>query len=183
MVQIRQKKLEWTDQAQINEFLLTAKTGFLGLAHGQLPYVIPLNFVWKDDAIYFHGAAEGRKVKIIEENSKACFTVSEDLGTLTNPVPAKTDTAYRSVMIFGEAELVTELEESVLAMQEMLNKYVPGYFEMALSSSHVDKYRSSLGSRTAVYKIKAIEMTAKENPIQLEKLFYQGKTSQNDISN
>ena len=183
MLPMRQKKLECTDQSKIDEFLLTAKTGFLGLADGQIPYVIPLNFVWLNGAIYFHGAAEGRKVSIIEENPNACFTVSEDLGTITNPVPAKTDTAYMSVMVFGEAAAVTNLDEAVLAMQEMLNKYVPGYYDKALASSHVDKYRSSLGSRTVIYKINAIELTAKENPIQLEKLFYPGKTAHHDITN
>lgn len=183
MLPIRQQKLACTDQSKINEFLQSAKTGFLGLSDGALPYVIPLNFVWMNDAIYFHGASEGRKVKIIQENASACFTVSEDQGTITNPVPAITDTAYMSVMIFGEAKIVNDLDEAVQVMQKMLDKYVPGYYEELLSKSHVDKYRSSLGSRTAIYKIKAKDMTAKENPIQLEKLFYKGKTVQNDISN
>ncbi len=183
MFPIRQKKLECTDQAVINQFLATENTGFLGLADGVLPYVLPLNFVWVDDAIYFHGAAEGRKVTIIEENPNACFTVSANLGTLTDPVPAKTDTAYMSVLIFGTVEKVEEIDEAVMAMQTMLNKYIPGYYEKALASSHVVKYRSSLGSKTAVYKIKAQTITAKENPIQMERLFFSGKTLQNDISN
>jgi nitroimidazol reductase NimA-like FMN-containing flavoprotein (pyridoxamine 5'-phosphate oxidase superfamily) len=183
MLPIRQQKLACTDQAKINEFLQSAKTGFVGLSSGSLPYVIPLNFVWMNNAIYFHGASEGKKVRIIEENANACFTVSEDQGTITNPVPAKTDTAYMSVMIFGEAEIVNDLDEAIQVMQKMLDKYVPGYYDTSLSKSHVDKYRSSLGSRTAIYKIEAKEMTAKENPIQLDKLFYKGKTVQNDISN
>jgi uncharacterized protein len=183
MIPMRQKPLECTDPVKINEFLEREKTGFLGLSDENIPYVIPLNFVWLDGAIYFHGAAEGRKVKIIEENAKACFTVSADHGTMTDPVPAKTDTAFMSVMIFGEAEAVKDLDEAVWAMQQMLNKYVPGYYDKALSSSHVEKYRSSLGSRTAVYKIKADGLSAKENPLQLGKLFFSGKTVKNEISN
>ena len=183
MIPMRQKKLECSDQEKIQSFLENEKTGFLGLVDGPMPYVIPLNFVWLNGAIYFHGASEGGKVDIIAENAKACFTVSANQGTLTDPVPAKTDTAYMSVMIFGEAELVADLDEAVRAMQYMLDKYVPGYYDKALSRSHVDKYRSSLGSRTAVYKIKAAELSAKENPVQLEKLFYEGKKSFNDISN
>jgi nitroimidazol reductase NimA-like FMN-containing flavoprotein (pyridoxamine 5'-phosphate oxidase superfamily) len=176
---MRQFKMACTDQEKINQFLEHAKTGFLGLSDGGKPYVVPLNFVWLDESIYFHGAAAGRKVTIIEENSHACFTVSDDLGTLTDPVPAKTDTAYMSVMIFGNAKMVTCLEEATKAMQQMLNKYVPGYYDKPLPKAHVDKYRSSLGSKTAVYKIQASELTAKENPIQIEKLFVPGKTVQN----
>lgn len=174
--------MECTDQVKINKFLETEKTGYLGLADGNMPYVIPLNYVWMDGAIYFHGAAQGRKISIMEENADACFTVSADLGTLTNPVPAKTDTSYMSVMIFGKAELVNSLDEAVMAMQKMLDKYVPGYYDTMLSSTHLEKYRSSLGSHTAVYKIKSVELTAKENPVQMEKLFYPGKTTKNDIT-
>lgn len=180
---MRQIKLECIDQEKINQFLKNTKTGYLGLADGQMPYVVPLNFVWLNDAIYFHGAAEGRKVNIIEENANTCFTVSEDQGTITDPIPAKTDTAYLSVMVFGRIKKVMELDEAVAAMQKMLDKYVPGYYEKALEKTHVDKYRSSLGSRTAVYKITVNEITAKENPVQFNKLFYPGKTVQNDISN
>ncbi|WP_180321126.1 pyridoxamine 5'-phosphate oxidase family protein [Neobacillus mesonae] len=180
MIPIRKKNLECKDQERINSFLYQEKTGFLGLVDDKLPYVIPLNFVWMDGAIYFHGAVEGRKVNIIGENAKACFTVSANQGTLTDPVPAETDTAYMSVMIFGEVELVTKLEESVKAMQQMLDKYVPGYYDKPLSSSHVEKYRSSLGSCTVIYKIKTLEMSAKENPMQLDKLFYHGKTQHHD---
>jgi nitroimidazol reductase NimA-like FMN-containing flavoprotein (pyridoxamine 5'-phosphate oxidase superfamily) len=183
MIPMRQKNSECTDTKKITSFLETAKTGYLGLADGAMPYVIPLNFVWLNDAIYFHGASEGRKINIIEENANACFTVSEDQGTLTDPVPAKTDTAFMSVMIFGMAEKVQDLEEATEAMQKMLDKYVPGYYDQPLARTHVEKYRSSLGSKTAIYKIKTVELTAKENPIQLEKLFYPEKTSQNDISN
>lgn len=180
MIPIRQKALECKDQEKINLFLHEEKTGFLGLADGKMPYVIPLNFVWLGGAIYFHGATEGRKVTIIRENPNGCFTVSANRGTLTSPIPAKTDTAYMSVMIFVEVKLVTNLEEAVSAMQRMLDKYVPGYYDQPLSSTHLEKYRSSLGSHTAVYKITAQEISAKENPIQLEKLFYNGKTQHHD---
>jgi nitroimidazol reductase NimA-like FMN-containing flavoprotein (pyridoxamine 5'-phosphate oxidase superfamily) len=175
--------MECTDQEKINRFLETEKTGYLGLVDGEMPYVIPLNYVWMDQSIYFHGAAEGRKISIMQLNSNACFTVSADLGTMTNPIPAKTDTSYMSVMVFGRAEQVTNLDEAVMAMQKMLDKYVPGYYDTKLSQTHVEKYRSSLGSYTAIFKIKALELSAKENPFQIEKLFYPGKTTKNDITN
>lgn len=183
MLPVRLKDLECNDEKKINKFLEAAKTGFLGLTDGMMPYVIPLNFVWMNESIYFHGASEGRKITCMEKNSNVCFTVSENLGTMTHPVPAKTDTAYMSVIIFGKAEKVVSLDESVEAMQLMLNKYVPGYYDTPLSSTHLEKYRSSLGSKTAVFKIKAEHVSSKENPVQLEKLFYSGKKVHHDSSN
>ncbi|MED4124563.1 pyridoxamine 5'-phosphate oxidase family protein [Halalkalibacterium halodurans] len=172
---IRYTKRECKDEKKITEFLNKARTGFLGLSTNDQPYVIPLNFVWHNHAIYFHGAAEGRKIKMIEANPEVCFTICEDLGTIVSPVPAHTDTAYMSVIIFGTIEPVSAIEEGTEAMQQMLDKYVPGYYHSPLAASHVEKYRSSLGSRTAIYKISCRERTAKVNePIESLK-FYPGR--------
>lgn len=56
---------------------------------------------------------------------------------MVHPVHAKTDTAYMSVMIFGNAEIVSNLCDATSAMQEMLNKYV-GYYNFPLAKSHVE---------------------------------------------
>ncbi|WP_416825642.1 pyridoxamine 5'-phosphate oxidase family protein [Ectobacillus polymachus] len=178
---IRQKKLEVTNQAKINQFLSEAKTGYLGLTNKETPYVVPLNYIWWKDAIYFHGAAEGRKTEMIKDNANACFTVSEENGTLVNPIPAHTDTVYMSVILFGLVEIVTSLEEATASLQQLLNKYVPGYYNSPLAQSHVEKYQSSLGSKTAVYKIVPTHISAKENKGIESSKFYPGRTIQDDL--
>jgi nitroimidazol reductase NimA-like FMN-containing flavoprotein (pyridoxamine 5'-phosphate oxidase superfamily) len=181
MEQMRQKKMEWTDEEQISICLTTCRTGYLGLSDGREPYVIPLNFVWFNKSIYFHGADEGRKVRIMEVNSSGCFTICEELGTMSNPVPAKTDTAYWSIMAFGNIERVTEVEEARNVMQQMLDKYVPGYYNKPLASSHLEKYRSSLGSKTAIYKLCPTQITGKENPLNEKARFTAGRTISMDL--
>ncbi|MBP1988410.1 pyridoxamine 5'-phosphate oxidase family protein [Paenibacillus eucommiae] len=178
MFPIRMQKRECTDLLKIQTFLLHAKTGYLGLSAKDTPYVVPLNFTWMNETIYFHGAAEGRKIDFIRDNPSACFTVSEEFGTITDTVPAHTDTAYMSVMIFGSVEFVTDLDEAVEAMQSMLNKYVPGYYDQPLSKTHVEKYKSSLGSRTLVFKLNQSFLSAKENERDEHAMFYAGKKIQ-----
>lgn len=175
MQKVRQEKLVCTDEIRIDQFLSQARTGYLGLTDGGLPYVVPLNFVWMNGAVYIHGAAQGRKIELIEANSNCCFTVAEDYGTMVSPIPAKTDTAYMSVMLFGKLESVTDLNEATEVMQVMLDKYVPGYYDQSLSPSHVEKYRSSLGSHTAVFKLTPSAQTSKENPMDPELAFYPGR--------
>ncbi|MGO4542810.1 pyridoxamine 5'-phosphate oxidase family protein [Paenibacillus sp. 2TAB19] len=165
-----------SDQTKIDFFLNQAQTGFLGLSDGKLPYVVPLNFVWWNGAIYFHGAEEGRKVRIIADNNEACFTVSENYGTITHPVPAHTDTAYMSVMIFGKAEQVTEREEAHAAMRALLDKYVPGFYKDPLARTHLERYRSSKGSATHVYKVSCETLTAKENATAESRTYKPGLT-------
>jgi uncharacterized protein len=178
---IRQQKLECTDDNRIDQFISQARTGNLGLTDGMTPYVVPLNFVMMNGAIYFHGAAQGRKVDLINANPNCCFTVSEDYGTMVSPIPAKTDTAYFSVMMFGVVETVTHLDEATAAMQALLDKYVPGYYNNSLSKSHLEKYRSSLGSHTLVYKLVPRVRTAKENQLNQELSFYSGRKADMDI--
>ena len=181
MNKVRQEKLLCTDDKRIDQFLSHARTGYLGLTDGEIPYVIPLNFIWMNEAVYFHGAAQGRKIDLIHANSNCCFTVSEEYGTMVSPIPAKTDTAYMSVMLFGVLETVTDLNIATAAMQTMLNKYVPGYYDKSLSQSHVEKYRSSLGSHTVVFKLTPSVRTAKENQLNQQFSFYPGRKAEMDI--
>lgn len=181
MFSVRMQKRECTDQAKIRSFLLKAKTGFLGLSANGIPYVVPLNFTCLGESVYFHGAAEGRKISYIQQNPETCFTVCEEFGTLTSPIPAHTDTSYMSVMIFGQIQFVTDIDEAVEAMQSMLDKYVPGYYNQPLSKSHLEKYKSSLGSITQVFKLEMNSISAKENESKESAMFYPGKTVFNDL--
>lgn len=181
MEKIRQEKLSCTDEQRIDQFLNQARTGYLGLADGEFPYVVPLNFIWMNGAMYFHGAAHGRKINVIDANSNCCFTVAEDVGTMVSPIPAKTDTAYMSVMLFGVLETVSDLNEATAAMQGMLDKYVPGYYDKNLSQSHVERYRSSLGSHTVVFKLIPKVRTAKENQLNPQLSFYTGRKVEMDL--
>lgn len=165
------------DQEKIDSFLTEARTGLLGLADGPQPYVVPLNYVWWNKNIYFHGLSSGRKISVIRQNSNACFTVFQEYGTVTDPVPAKTDTAYMSVMLFGIVEKVDLLDDSTAVLQQFLNKYVPGYYDRPLSKAHVDKYRSSLDQQAvSVFGLRPHTITAKENPIDDQNMFYSGRS-------
>ncbi|PWW08569.1 hypothetical protein DFQ01_101292 [Paenibacillus cellulosilyticus] len=179
---IRLKLRECTEESAIQHFLEHAEKGFLGLSADDTPYVVPLNFVWRENAIYFHGAAEGRKVDYMQRNARGCFTVSQSYGTLTSPVPAHIDTAYMSVMLFGRLSTVDTLEEATSVMQAMIDKYMPGFYNKPLAAQHLDKHRSSLGSRTMIYKLAVESMSAKSNALQDELLFHPGMTLQDQIA-
>mgnify|MGYP007126056255 CR=1 FL=1 len=66
-------------------------------------------------------------------------------------------------------------------MQAMLDKYVPGYYDKSLLQSHVEKYRSSLGSHTAVFRLIPSVRTAKENQLNPQLSFYPGRNIKMDI--
>ncbi|MFS0658803.1 pyridoxamine 5'-phosphate oxidase family protein [Niallia alba] len=177
---MRQSMMEVTDKEKINQFLHHTHIGHLGLVDADAPYVIPLNYVWFGNHLYFHGASEGRKTRIISKNNQVCFTVSEERGIMSNPIPAKVDTAYMCVMIFGNVTLLEDIDKSRDVMQAMLHKYVPGYYEKPLAKSHLERYVSTLGSKTAIYKITPTAITAKENKLDENVRFTPGRTIRMD---
>lgn len=176
MNMVRYKQRECTDTDKINQFLLETRIGVIGLVGGEYPYIVPVNYVWYHGSIYFHGMGSGKKVELLALDPLVSFTVFEEYGTVTDPVPCHADTSYMSVMIFGKSEKVSKSEEMAAALQMMLNKYMPQYYNSPLKDTFIEKYRSSIdGNAVAVYRITPHEMTAKENVVSPNQLFHHTK--------
>ncbi len=178
---MRRQSKELRDEVKISYLLKKTRTGFLGLVDEEGTYVVPLNYVWYKDNIYFHGSNEGRKYDALLKGETYCFTVIDDYGTIADPIPANIGTAYTSAMVFGKVEMVADLEEAKQAMEAMLNKYVPGYFDTELSKKHLERYRSSMGSPTVVYRIIPDRITAKEVSESFDNLYLPGRKQQDDL--
>jgi hypothetical protein len=172
MHQVSYTKRNCTDRQKIETFLLRERTGVLGMVSDNLPYAVPVNYVWHNGSVYFHGMGSGRKENILSENPPVCFTIYKEHGTVTDPVPCHADTAYMSVMFFGNVEKVTDPEEAAAVLQELLEKFMPKYYSHPLTGTLIEKYRSSMdGNAVSVYRLTPQEMTAKENAVEAGELF------------
>jgi hypothetical protein len=94
------------------------------------PQIIPMNFVFLNNSIYMHSHIKGEKIENIKRNSKVGFEVDKNLEFLPSyffdPEDASlADTFYISVVIKGEACLVGNNEEKVLALNGLMEKYQP----------------------------------------------------------
>lgn len=172
MYQVSYTQRNCSDEKKIEEFLSEVRTGVIGMINEAFPYTVPLNYLWHNGSVYFHGMGSGKKEKILSKNPPVCFTIFKEYGTVTDPVPCHADTAYMSVMIFGNAEKVTDPEEAAEVLQRLVEKYLPKYYNHSLTGTFIEKYRSSLdGNAVSIYRITPQEMTAKENSVEPEKLF------------
>lgn len=172
MDQVRYTQRNCTDKEKIENFLLHERTGVLGMVSDSFPYAIPMNYVWHKGSVYFHGMGSGKKEDILSQSPHVCFTIYKEHGTVIDPMPCHADTAYMSVMLFGKAEKVTDFEEAAEALQRLVDKYMPGYYNNSLTSSFIEKYRSSLDENpVSVYRITLEGITAKENSVESEQLF------------
>ena len=154
-------KLIIKSKTKIIKFLNEEDTGRISSIdeHG-FPQIIPLNFVFLNDSVYMHSHIRGEKIENIKRNSKVGFEVDRNLEFLpsyfSDPEDASlADTLYISVVIKGEALLVENNEEKVLALNGLMKKYQPeGRYKP------MDKDMDVLDA-TAVIKIIPKEMNGK----------------------
>ena len=154
-------KLVIKSKNKIIKFLNEEDTGRISSVdeHG-FPQIIPMNFVFLNDSVYMHSHIRGEKIENIKRNSKVGFEVDRNLEFLpsyfSDPEDASlADTLYISVVIKGEALLVENNEEKVLALNGLMKKYQPeGRYKP------MDKDMDVLDA-TAVIKIIPKEMNGK----------------------
>ena len=119
--EMRRKKQKLTEK-QCIDILKRAKTATLAL-HGDdgYPYSVPVNYVYLDGKIYFHGAKAGHKVDALKKDDKVCFTV------YGNEKHEEGDWApyLQSVVIFGRCHLIEDSGITETKVRELAEKYYP----------------------------------------------------------
>lgn len=118
--QMRRIKQQLSEKKCI-DILQRQNVGTLALAeNGDYPYALPLNYVYYNGKIYFHCAITGHKIDIIKKQNKASFCIIDE----DTVVPEKYTTFYRSVIVFGKAEIVEDDAEKMAALKELSYKYI-----------------------------------------------------------
>ena len=86
------------------------------------PYSVPVNYVYTGKNIYLHSAMSGHKVDSLMRNPKCslCIVDKDDV------VPEEFTSYFRSVIVFGKADFVEDVNDKVSALQLLCAKYSPG---------------------------------------------------------
>lgn len=106
------------------EVLETAPRGILAMqGENGYPYAIPLNQYYsrEDGKLYFHGAREGLKLELLQQNPRVCFTVMDE-GYVKEGEWALN---IRSVVCLGEITAVTEREKILEICGKLAEKFYP----------------------------------------------------------
>ena len=124
ILQIRSydKVKEFLHQEHVGRFATVDSNGY--------PQIIPMNFVFLNDAVYMHSHPRGEKIENFRANQKVGFEVDRELEFLPSyfedPRNASlADTLYISVVMKGMASLVTDREEKTKALNGLMEKYQP----------------------------------------------------------
>lgn len=148
------KTIPITEQEQIKEIINSCMICFLGVADTDgTPYVLPMNFGYKDGVIYLHSAPEGHLIDIVNKNNKVCVTFStESKLTFQHPqVACSYRMKSKSVVAWGKVEFI----EDIIQKEEILHILMAQYSDLQFT------YSKPALNNVKVWKIKIEKVTSK----------------------
>ena len=150
---MRKTEDEIKDHAEIESIINAAQVCRIGLVDGNLPYIVPMNFGYKDNCLYFHCATEGKKLDIIRQNDQVCFEMDiEDQIVKAPGSICSWSSKYRSVIGFGKAFIINIWQEKAKALNIITRHY--GATHHDFSEKDVEKL--------TIIKIEISSMTGKK---------------------
>lgn len=150
---MRRSEREIKDRGAIESILERATICRVAFSHDNLPYIVPLNFGYADNCLYFHSAPEGKKIEIIKQNSNVCFEVDVDVELVEGGKACDWTVRYRSVVGFGKAFLVDDPKEKRRALDIIVGHYSDKSYE----------YPDEEINNVAVVKVEIESMTGKQS--------------------
>jgi nitroimidazol reductase NimA-like FMN-containing flavoprotein (pyridoxamine 5'-phosphate oxidase superfamily) len=105
--------METLSRDEVDELLEQAPVAHIGVLFEGRPYVTPMSFVRLGGVFYFR-TGPGRRLEAIRSDPATCLEV-------TKYEPSSGH--WRSVVVTGEASLVTDPELEAAVSQEILRKY------------------------------------------------------------
>lgn len=149
---MRRKDQEIIDIAVIEDIIQSAQVCRLGLCENGRPYIVPLCFGYKENSLYFHCAREGKKLDILRKNNNVCFEIDTDQELVKGKKACNCSMKYRSVIGFGRAEFIKDIEHKRRALNIIMQNYYEGFF----------KYPEESVKNIVIIKVEIESMTGKQ---------------------
>jgi uncharacterized protein len=146
---MRKKEREICDPKVIESITTRANVCRLAMCDEGLPYIVPLCFGYEKGALYFHSATVGRKLEILKKNPKVSFEMDIDWVLVRSD--DRCNMRYKSVIGFGYASLVEDLEDKRNALDLIMRHYHQEPFA----------YPQAALKRTAIIKVEIEEIMGK----------------------
>jgi nitroimidazol reductase NimA-like FMN-containing flavoprotein (pyridoxamine 5'-phosphate oxidase superfamily) len=148
---MRRKDKEIKDKDQIEHIVQDAQICHLALADNGQPYVVPLNFGYRDNTVYFHSARQGRKIDMLKANPRVCLEFSHPREIVRGETNCEWGQRFESVIAFGEARFIEDEAGKIEALDVILEHY----------GGQGGDYPDKQLKVTAVVEVKLTEMTGK----------------------
>lgn len=162
---MRRKEFEVKDRQLIEEVLNKAPAGYLAFngADGW-PRITPLNFVYEEGWIYWHGAVAGERFNCLREDPRAVFAAVllplyiPSYFSAEENATAATST-FKSVIVRGRVSALIDPEEKCEVLNKLMAKYQPEGRYRKITPN--DQFYAKILPATGVYGLRIEEMVGK----------------------
>jgi nitroimidazol reductase NimA-like FMN-containing flavoprotein (pyridoxamine 5'-phosphate oxidase superfamily) len=113
------------DRETVNAILDEGFICHVGFVVDNQPFVIPTGYARVDDKLYIHGSQASRMLRTLAQGIDVCITVTLLDGLVLARSAFHHSMNYRSVLVFGKAQLVSDREEknkALFALSEQIIK-------------------------------------------------------------
>jgi len=122
----RRKERGRYDRSAIDSILDEGLVCHVGFTDSGSLYVIPMTYARIGDLLYLHGAAGNHLLRSLAEGGQACVEVTLLDGLVLARSAFHHSMNYRSVILFGSPQRVTDPEEMRRAASALLEHMAPG---------------------------------------------------------
>jgi uncharacterized protein len=128
---MRRSDREITDRNGIDDIIRRCRVCRLGLCHDGQPYIVPMMFGYDGRFLYFHTAVAGKKLDILQKDSRVCFEFDILHEVIEADEACKWSIRYESVMGSGPAEFLDDPEAKRQALEYIMLQYGPHHWSFA----------------------------------------------------
>ena len=149
------------EEPWIREFLHRGEIAHVATRWDEQPFITPTTYYFDEAGhrLIFHSNISGRIRSNIDRRPQVCVEVSEMGKYLPSNIALEFSLQYRSVIVFGKARVIEDLQEKRTVLHKLIDKY--------FKPMQIDKdYRPATDKelrRTSVYEVMIESWSGKEN--------------------
>jgi uncharacterized protein len=125
--------------------LSAARYGRLGLSFNDLPYVIPMSYVYFNNKIYLHSQGGGKKIDLVSNNPSVCLQIDQ-----------LDKNRWSSVIAYGKARLSSDVEAKRKMFDVFTQKGLAGHGGKKFDREELENMEMT------IWEIEVEEMTGRE---------------------
>lgn len=147
------RKEKLMNRDAVEKFICENNVLRLGLSVDDQPYIVPLNYGYKDGSFYIHCAKEGKKLEMLASNSKVCVEIDGHHELVEGDNACSYTMKFTSVIGFGKANVLTEKED----VRRGLDILMANFSDMSFT------YNDKALERVVIIKVDIDEITGKSS--------------------
>ncbi len=152
---MRRREKAVTDRIALEQILWQGKVCHLAISDLPTPYLVPLNYGYRNGMLYFHSAPQGHKIELLRRQPQVSFSVVIDLGIVEAAAACNWGAKFRSVIGSGRVEFIQGIEEKREALQVLMAQYAEGEFD----------FPAEAVAETTVFRLVIEQMVGKQSRI------------------